>query len=59
MLWENWIWKIEINSANVSNRSGSKIETKSQLMQLQATLAEKSAAAAAAAVKGENDDDDW
>lgn len=42
------------NSSNISmqNRSGSKIETKSALMQLQATLAEKA--------KGESEDnDDW
>lgn len=38
----------------MQNRSGSKIETKSALMALQATLAEKSAA------KGESEDnDDW
>lgn len=37
----------------MQNRSGSKIETKSALMQLHATLAEK-------ASKGENEDnDDW
>lgn len=43
-------------SSNVSmqNRSGSKIETRSTLMALQATLAEK------AASKGESEDnDDW
>lgn len=42
-------------SSNVSmqNRSGSKIETRSTLMALQATLAEK-------ALKGESEDnDDW
>jgi hypothetical protein len=39
----------------MQNRSGSKIETKSQLMALQASLAEKNAA-----TKGENEDnDDW
>lgn len=38
----------------MQNRSGSKIETKSALMQLQATLAEK------ASLKGESEDtDDW
>ena len=37
----------------MQNRSGSKIETKSTFMQLQATLAEK-------ASKGESEDnDDW
>lgn len=53
----NFILKItNTNSSNVSmqNRSGSKIETKSALMQLQATLAEK------ASLKGESEDnDDW
>lgn len=41
-------------SSNVSNRSGSKIETRSTLMALQATLAEK------ASLRGESEDnDDW
>jgi hypothetical protein len=42
------------NHVQMQNRSGSKIETKSQLMALQASLAEKNAA------KGEGEDsDDW
>lgn len=49
-------FKLQNFSSNVSmqNRSGSKIETKSQLMALQATLAEKGS------TKGESEDnDDW
>jgi hypothetical protein len=43
------------NSSNVSmNRSGSKIETRSALMQLQASLAEKNAKA-----ENTDDNDDW
>lgn len=42
------------NHVQMQNRSGSKIETKSQLMALQASLAEKNA------TKGEGEDsDDW
>lgn len=55
--WETFILKFaNTNSSNVSmqNRSGSKIETKSTFMQLQATLSEK------ASIKGESEDnDDW
>lgn len=53
----NFAFKLKLKiSSNVSmqNRSGSKIETKSTMMALQATLAEK------ASLRGENEDnDDW
>jgi hypothetical protein len=60
--WENFLLLIFFGtkknnknfSSNVSNRSGSKIETRSTFMALQATLAEK------ASLKGESEDnDDW